>query len=1053
MHISKPRARHRVVVSHATKYTIEELERRVLLATFAWIGGSGSWTDPKNWSQPDPNNPTIPGGKDAVIIGANGDPQITNGSACNSLDIENPCYLGPTIDLSANQIAINADVTMGSMELEAKGTFSLNGTLTIGQYGNLRLDSTASISGTGAIDLANPLSAFTGQADLTIPSSISVSGDGSVSATDILTNQTTITSQATDAGHEMQLDAGTNLVNSGIIDGSTGYIAIEGNLTTAGLGTIYGGNDTVSIVGTLNNSGATLDLNSTTGSWNLDHGGTIHGGTIETLDGQELDVHETDSAVGGTLDGVKLSGSMDISGTGEIATIKNGLTLDGTITVGAQLTCDGTESIQTDSFGTIVLTSDGNGLSASSSTNANTTLTIGSGITVRGGGAPNALISSSGNGVQAIDNQGVIVADIASRTILADPDSFTNEGTVEAMNGATLTMTTTPTNFSSGTLTGGTWEVLAGSTLRINGVDITNNSATIDLNGSTANLYDSSSGITSELTGLVTNAGSLTLEGGHNFTVAGTASFTNSGTMSIGTATTFSAGGEFASSGTLIVSGSLSLNGASTATGPVTNSGTITSNSTFELSDGGSATGIFSVPGAPVISSVRFDTAPFNLEAGSSVTGTGDAIFTDDQTDDGSINIGRLFINGAGSSITFNGSVTTAAAMELLDTASATFNGPTSPNSIVSLTSESGTFNQAVTTGAVLVESGTLLFNADLTASANLEIDSPGEVELDGGTLNAKSIFGSGDLRMVGGTDTVSAPINDIGRIYVIGDGTVASFTNTLSTTAAVVLENSSSATFSGSAVTPTNIAVIGNATGIFQTALSTGPISMTGGSLQFGANATLSGALNLAGGAAVKISAGGGSILQSSALTIDSTSKIDLADNALIIDYSGSSPIGTIQGYLQTGYANGSWNGLGINSSTAASHPNHGLGLAEASDLYSTFPAIFDGRSVDNTAILIRYTVNGDANLDASVNSSDFSLLAANYNKSTSARWSQGDFNYGGQVNALDFNTLATNYGSSSSASPMVDLAVHATSIQVASGLFSDASISTDDQIKALLN
>jgi hypothetical protein len=43
-------------------------------------------------------------------------------------------------------------------------------------------------------------------------------------------------------------------------------------------------------------------------------------------------------------------------------------------------------------------------------------------------------------------------------------------------------------------------------------------------------------------------------------------------------------------------------------------------------------------------------------------------------------------------------------------------------------------------------------------------------------------------------------------------------------------------------------------------------------------------------------------------------------------------------------------------------------------------------------------------------VNSTDFDILAANFNQSITG-WDQGDFNYGGNVNATDFDELAANF------------------------------------------
>src|SRR5205814_3883518 len=84
-----------------------------------------------------------------------------------------------------------------------------------------------------------------------------------------------------------------------------------------------------------------------------------------------------------------------------------------------------------------------------------------------------------------------------------------------------------------------------------------------------------------------------------------------------------------------------------------------------------------------------------------------------------------------------------------------------------------------------------------------------------------------------------------------------------------------------------------------------------------------------------------------------------------------------------------------------------------------SAIGAVRQYPGADSTSILVRYTFAGDANLDGSVNSVDFNLLAANFGASGSI-WTQGDFNYDDSVNALDFNLLATNFGSALWANPL---------------------------------
>ena len=147
--------------------------------------------------------------------------------------------------------------------------------------------------------------------------------------------------------------------------------------------------------------------------------------------------------------------------------------------------------------------------------------------------------------------------------------------------------------------------------------------------------------------------------------------------------------------------------------------------------------------------------------------------------------------------------------------------------------------------------------------------------------------------------------------------------------------------------------------------------------------------------------------------VTLSPSAKLDLSDNALVIDYPGASPRDVVRTHLVSGYAGGSWTGNGINSSAAAANPGHALGYAEAADVFTSFPATFRGMAVDDTSLLVAYVRYGDANLDGAVNLQDFNRLASHFG-STDAFWSDGDFNYDTDVNLLDFNLLAANFGMS---------------------------------------
>ncbi len=142
---------------------------------------------------------------------------------------------------------------------------------------------------------------------------------------------------------------------------------------------------------------------------------------------------------------------------------------------------------------------------------------------------------------------------------------------------------------------------------------------------------------------------------------------------------------------------------------------------------------------------------------------------------------------------------------------------------------------------------------------------------------------------------------------------------------------------------------------------------------------------------------------------------RLDLQDNVMIVNYTGSSPIANIQSLITSGYNNTAWTGNGIRSSTAAGTVNDehktAVGFAETTDLFTSFPATFEDHSVDSTTVLIKYTWYGDANLSGTVGLPDFNLIAANFGQSP-RRWSQGDFNYSTNVNLQDFNLLAGNFG-----------------------------------------
>lgn len=141
-------------------------------------------------------------------------------------------------------------------------------------------------------------------------------------------------------------------------------------------------------------------------------------------------------------------------------------------------------------------------------------------------------------------------------------------------------------------------------------------------------------------------------------------------------------------------------------------------------------------------------------------------------------------------------------------------------------------------------------------------------------------------------------------------------------------------------------------------------------------------------------------------------TARLDLTNNAMVIDYTGPSPLQDTRSYIVSGYAGGAWTGNGITTSSGNA-AQFGLGYGDNVGGFGglNFTTFF-GDPVDNSTVLVAWTRYGDADLNRLVNLADFNRLAANFGLASGAVWTQGDFDYNGRVNLNDFNRLAANFG-----------------------------------------
>ncbi len=268
-----------------------------------------------------------------------------------------------------------------------------------------------------------------------------------------------------------------------------------------------------------------------------------------------------------------------------------------------------------------------------------------------------------------------------------------------------------------------------------------------------------------------------------------------------------------------------------------------------------------------------------------------------------------------------------------------------------------------------------------------------GSVIFRQGTVSINSINalggGTGDiLRFEGGTLSITAPVvTSKGGSFGLANGTINTNGHSFSITGPLA-----------------------GAGGFTKTGLGTltlsgantysGTTSVNSGALVFGASQLNSAAMHIGSSGTVQLAANGSRTLLVRSLSILPGGRLDLVNNAMILDYSSSSPLQTIQQMIRDGR---------IHSSMTTDAMR--LGFAEQSSLGLSH---FGGVALDSSSIIVRYTLAGDANLDGRVDFQDLLALARNYNLPSGATWSGGDFSHDGIVDFVDLLLLARFYNAS---------------------------------------
>ncbi|HSI32162.1 MAG TPA: autotransporter-associated beta strand repeat-containing protein, partial [Tepidisphaeraceae bacterium] len=201
-----------------------------------------------------------------------------------------------------------------------------------------------------------------------------------------------------------------------------------------------------------------------------------------------------------------------------------------------------------------------------------------------------------------------------------------------------------------------------------------------------------------------------------------------------------------------------------------------------------------------------------------------------------------------------------------------------------------------------------------------------------------------------------------------------------------------------------------------------------TGAAAEFAAPVARVASLAVGSGGTARVEsdgAWGARAIVTSSLSVAADGVMDLRADRLVVDYAvaGPSSASAVKALIVRGRTGGPpgtlWQGDGITSTLAASAgqtpgaPQLAVGIAEAADvlgLSGAQTATFGGVTVDASAVLVRVTLAGDADLDGAVGLNDLVRLANHYGGA--GGWADGDFDYDGSVGLNDLVSLANGYG-----------------------------------------
>jgi autotransporter-associated beta strand protein len=926
---------------------------------------------------------------------------------------------GKGVNFSAVSSGIQSNQTVTLAPTASAGVMSLSNNLS--NFGNLVLD--GSSSSTATVSMSTHTLTNTGTLTTTVSSGTPTSAVDFFSA---VLNNTTGT---------VNINAPTSLVGS-ITNTSAFTIASGDSLTMPGFAPASTAFTLTS--GTLTINGA-LDL---TGSGFNDNGGTLTG---------TVTIGNPTSTTGA---GVSFGASAGNSGT--ILFTGEGGSDTGSVPTGVTLTLQPTATTGSLSLPTGFVNNGTMNLIGSATSTA--TFTANSTLTNSG------ILTTSNTGSVTTFNQLIakVLTNTSTGTVnvngsLAVQGTVNNNGTIDVASGQTLTVTTGGATFNQNA---GQVNVAAGGILNLGTSLLVLNGGTISLAadatspgllklGPTQFTGSNTTGtIASETVGAGQSPGFVDLDGLTSVLTIGSgtqpaqiiisAPITDGGLIKSGTGVLELSGANSYTLGTTVNAGTLiaaNTSGSATGAGNVTLNGGILASGTIGSVSGnvlaGSAAHTIAPGGVGTVGSLTIGgltsssltTLNFDLGTGSGEITNGDLL---------TLGTGTVSI-GSGTAITFGGTPVAGNDYRLIGDTSGTgavvnaiplanFSLPTAP------VGESFSLSTSVDANFIdlVVSSGgpaNLTWNNsggnylwDTATSSNWNNGSSNTVfnAQDNVTFNDNNPSNTAANYAVTLNTTVSPGSvvvnNSNGNYSISGSGGSIGGTGSLTKSGTGTLTLSTPNAFTGGTIVTAGKLLI-EPTSATTSALPTGALSV-------GGNGIVQLADNVTAGAPLATSN-----VNITSLSLTGTGTLDIGNNHIIIDYTtGNDPIASIEAWINNGYYG--LPGPAIISSDIATDDStsglsYGIGYADGAD--GAIAGLPSGE------IEIMFTLLGDANLDGTVNSEDFTPFSTHAGQS--GMWDDGDFNYDGTVNNEDFTPFSHNLNQTAS------LAAAAGALDVANG------------------